>query len=406
MKNKHVFLRLLLVAGLAVSGLQAAQPGKELQVNTFTAGHQWYHSVAMNEKGNFVVVWESVDQDKSQGGVFAQRFNKAGKRLGNEFQVNSYSESNQGSPAVAMDKKGNFVVVWESWAQDGSGYGIFMRKYNKFGKPTGKELQVNTNSSGDQLFPAVVMNGSGSFVVAWSSKGQDGDHYGVYARRFKKNGKPAGTEFQVNTYTKDRQWLPQVGMDKKGNFVIVWESEGQDKSEGGVFAQRFDKHGKPVGAEFQVNFRTKRNQGTPAVVMGEKGNYVIVWESWNQDGNKYGVFARRYNRSGKALGKEFLVNTYTTLDQWFPQIAMSSKGGFVIVWESEEQDKSQGGVFAQMFDLNGVPDGNEIQVNTYTQGNQGSPAVAIDKKGNFVVVWESWAQDGDSYGVFAKTFKK
>src|SRR5262245_37811447 len=37
-----------------------------------------------------------------------------------------------------------------------------------------------------------------------------------------------GPEFQVNTYTANGQSLPAVAADGNGNFVVVWQSSGQD----------------------------------------------------------------------------------------------------------------------------------------------------------------------------------
>ena len=51
--------------------------------------------------------------------------------------------------------------------------------------------------------------------------------------------KRLGGEFQVNTYTTSSQSGPSVAMDGAGNFVVVWQSSGQDGSSGGVFGQRF-----------------------------------------------------------------------------------------------------------------------------------------------------------------------
>ena len=48
----------------------------------------------------------------------------------------------------------------------------------------------------------------------------------------------------------------------------------------------------------------------------------------------------------------------------------------------------------------------EFQVNTFTTGNQSHPAVAMDRKGNFVITWVSSGQDGSGHGVFAKLFRK
>ena len=35
----------------------------------------------------------------------------------------------------------------------------------------------------------------------------------------------------------------------------------------------------------------------------------------------------------------------------------------------------------------GISVGNEFQVNTTSAGNQGSPSIAVDAQGNYVVVW-------------------
>ena len=89
--------------------------------------------------------------------------------LGPEFQVNSYTTSHQASPAVAADGSGNFVVVWESYYQDGSLWGAFGQRFNSAGSPVGSEFQVNIFTTGAQGAVAVAGGVSGSFVVVWES---------------------------------------------------------------------------------------------------------------------------------------------------------------------------------------------------------------------------------------------
>ena len=48
--------------------------------------------------------------------------------------------------------------------------------------------------------------------------------------------------------------------------------------------------------------------------------------------------------------------------------------------------------------------GGEFHVNTYTTSSQYGARVAMNPSGNFVVVWTSIGQDGDSYGVFGQRF--
>src|SRR3972149_653080 len=110
----------------ALPSMAWGQPvGSEFQVNTYTTGRQEIPSVASDATGNFVVVWNSSPQDGSNSGVFGQRYDDSGNALGSEFQVNSYTTSNQFFPSVASDANGNFVVVWMSLGQDGDSYGIF-----------------------------------------------------------------------------------------------------------------------------------------------------------------------------------------------------------------------------------------------------------------------------------------
>jgi hypothetical protein len=138
-------------------------------------------------------------------------------------------------------------------------------------------------------------------------------------------------------------------MDRKGNFVITWGSEGQDGSSYGVFAQMFKKNGETVGSEFQVNTYTQKSQDYPAVAMDNGGNFVIAWESKRQDGSGTGIFAQMYNRKGVAVGTEFQVNTYIRNLQALPAIAMKKKNKFIMTWVSNNQDGSDWGVFARMF---------------------------------------------------------
>ena len=81
--------------------------------------------------------------------------------------------------------------------------------------PLGPEFAVNTHAAGSQeLFAeaprAVAAADDGSFVVAWSSSGQDGSSWGVYAQRFDAAGAKRGDEFRVNQSTGNSQWYPSV----------------------------------------------------------------------------------------------------------------------------------------------------------------------------------------------------
>ncbi|APZ93269.1 PKD domain-containing protein [Fuerstiella marisgermanici] len=395
--------------GMSGSPVPFGPADSEFRVNTTTVDSQqiWTGSgggraIATDAAGNFVVVWSSGNQDGSSTGIFAQRYDASGNPLGSEFLVNTTTVGEQIDPAVAMHESGSFVITWTG--HDGSSFGIFGQRFDVAGNTLGSEFQVNTYTHLYQRLSSVAIDQSGRFVVTWRSDPQDGDGFGVYGQRFAADGAPLGGEFQVNTTTISGQYNPTVAMDNAGGFIIAWSSRFQDGDGWGVFGQRYDSNGIAAGGEFQINTTTASNQFSPSVDVDSSGNFVVAWESYTQDGSGNGVYARRYTAAGSPIGAEFQVNTYTTSNQSSPSVAVYPTGDFVITWGSTGQDGSGVGVFGQRFDPSGSPVGSEFQINTYTSENQSAPSVAIGPAGTFVVVWNSREQDGDTHGVFGQRF--
>jgi len=404
MKLMRILVAILLSFTLLLP-TASAQIGPEFQSNTYTTAAQTNPGVAVDGAGNFVVVWQSYAQDGSFEGIFGQGYDSAGSPLGGEFQVNTYTTFRQRSPAIAADGAGNFVVVWQSFTQDGSFFGITGQRYDSAGSPLGGEFQVNTYTTFTQIHPAIAADGAGNFVVVWTSDEQDGNFYGVFGQRYDGGGNAVGAEFQVNTYTTSSQSRPAIAADAAGNFVVVWESySGQDGNLSGIFGQRYDSGGNAAGAEFQVNTYTTSEQARPAIAADGAGNFVVVWRSFTQDGSDFGIFGQRYDSGGNAAGGEFQVNTYTTSQQYDLAVATDGTGNVVVVWTSDEQDGGGAGVFGQRYDSAGNALGAEFPVNGHATSDQRFSAVAADAAGNFVAAWSSLGQDGNNDGIFGQRF--
>jgi len=209
---------------------------------------------------------------------------------------------------VAMDADGDFVVAWESSDQEGLGSGsdVHAQRYDENGSPVGSEFRVNAHTTDSQYEPSVAMDATGGFVVAWPSYQQDGDQTGVYARLYDQDGIAPGTEFRVNSHTTESQYYPSVAMDDGGDFVVAWKSDEQEGvgTYAGVYAQRYDRDGTPAGEEFHVNTYTTEEQENPRVAMDANGDFVIAWQSHGQDGHDDPeVYARRYGRPNLSLVK-------------------------------------------------------------------------------------------------------
>jgi hypothetical protein len=224
--------------------------GSEFQVNTYTTNSQWDPAVGMDADGNFVISWTSHGQDCSSYGIYAQQYNANGTAMGSEFQVNTYTTENQWESSIAMDNDGDFVIVWASYEQDGSDHGVYAQRYNATGTPQGSEFRVNTSTIGSQIDSSVAMNDEGDFVIVWASAES---YIKGMGQRYDKNGIPLGNEFEIAAHDTHNKSFPKVAMDADGDFVVTWFSYGRDGSREGIYAQRYNANGIPDGSDFRVN---------------------------------------------------------------------------------------------------------------------------------------------------------
>ena len=399
--SKRTLCAMFVLAALPGFAWAQAPLGPEFQVNTHTTSSQSGPAVAVDPTGRFLVAWHSYLQDGSSHGVFAQAYDNLGNPEGAEFQVNDLTAGSQGSPRVTSLGNLEMVVVWNG--QDGSEAGVFGRRVHVFGGVIGSEFAVNAYTTFQQAWPSVAADGAGGFVVAWDSRDQIG-RYNVFARRFNPDGTPRDSEFRVNSSTTGIHQRPDVALlGASGNFLVVWT--GADYSQAGIFGQRYDFLGTPVGADFQVNTYTPYQDLSPSVAAAGDGSFVVAWENYSVYPQYASmVRARRYDSAGAALGSDFVVNSYTTWMARHPQVSSDPSGNFVVVW-----DAVSGGAGetwdgrGRRYDALGTP-GSEFRLNSYTTHHQQEVAVASKVNGDFVAVWMTETQDGDGLAVFGQRF--
>lgn len=366
-------------------------------------------AVAVSDTGISVATWATLNQDGSGWNVYARRFLN-GVPLGNEFLVSTTTAGDQLDPTIAMDQAGNFTISWTSVGQDGSGSGIFARRYSANGLPLTGEFQVNSTSAGDQTSPAIASDNAGNTVISWTSAGQDGSGLGVYARAYNSSGVTLGDEFLVNVVTAGDQSDSAVSINRTtGGFVIAWSSFGQDGSGFGVYARQFDGLlgllVNPLGGEFRVNTTTTKDQTDPAIGMNPlSGDFLMTWTSAGQDKSGMGIYAQRYNSAGVAQGAEFRVNTSTSGDQFDSSIAVDAGGDAYVTWTTAGVSGAGLQVFAQQFDKLGQKKEAEFEVNTTTAGDQQKASVAINLQGRAIIVW-SGQGNADLNGVYFQRYR-
>ncbi len=145
---------------------------------------QWKPTISILNDSIFVVCWESGNIDNSKSGIEGQLCSVSGIKYGNGFQINTYIQNDQLNPVSIALQNGGFVVCWESQGQDGSKSGIFGQVFDANANKKWLEFQVNSYTQNSQSSPAVAALPNGGFIVVWDSDGQDGDGTGIYYKAF------------------------------------------------------------------------------------------------------------------------------------------------------------------------------------------------------------------------------
>jgi hypothetical protein len=305
-------------------------------VSTYTNTFQGDPAIATLTNGNLIVVWDSYNQagPATTLDIYGQMLSN-GTRIGTNFLINQFTAFNQRNPAVAALPNGGFVVVWVSEQERssapnwGAGFpglsgtnvlsdtngisytsgslgtpsvDIYQRLYtisNTNAVPSTGEILVNQDAN-PCAAPQVAAAADGSYMVTWCARdmANPANGWDIYERSF-TNGN-GGNVNLVNYYTYGDQYNPRISVIG-GDYLIVWTSLGQDGDREGVFGQYVHEGDSLVGGEFQVNTTAQGQQMEPAVASDGQQQFLAVWTSFTLNGNGFDVFAQRYANSASLL---------------------------------------------------------------------------------------------------------
>lgn len=342
---------------------------------------------------------------------------------GNDYVIAGALGGDQTAPQAAVNAAGGFVV-WQDNSVNVNGLRIRAQRLNS--SLTRSQLPFSVSSVagvanvGDQEKPQVALLKNGGAVFVWQ-----GGRFGfqkIYARFCAPDGTFVTSDIRVNTYTNNFQVNPSVATLADGNVVIVWASDGQDGDMQGIFGQRLSPVGAKLGAEFQINEWTFRNQRTPTVAALANTNFVVVWVSELQRGSAtVDIYARLFDATGIAAGDEFPVNPSTTNACANPVVSGSPEGGFAVAWSQKDDvllaagsqfgvlvpavqpSKSTNGwdVVGRLFNANGSAASGDFFLNTKRYGDQYGPKIAAFGR-HYLAVWTSFGQDDSREGIYGQ----
>ena len=369
-----------------------------LKVNDVSDSAYYYDilDIAMDSSGTFVITW--TDSRNGSHDIYAQIYNSSGNPIGSNFKVNDDSGFfSQGEPSIATDPCGNFVILWQDYRL--GTYDIYAQRYNSYGNSLGYNFKVSHDvATTHQHEPAIAVNGSKKFIVTWEDR-RNGNA-DIYARRYDPSGNPLSSDFKVNDDAKSTDhFLPDIGMDASGNFVIIWTDTRNGNHD--IYAQRYDSSGSPLDSNFKVNVNSNSTfQWVTAIAMDSSGAFVIAWED-DHNGDP-DIYFQRYSSSGTPLDSNFKANDDAgSREQLFPDIAIHGSGDFVITWHDYRSGNPD--IYGQSYNSSGQALGSNFKVNDDAGfASQYYPAVVMDDLGNFTITWQDYRNG--KYAIYAQRY--
>jgi hypothetical protein len=349
----------------------------ELQVNQAVTDDQDSPSVGMRDDGTHVVVWRSLGQDGDGTGIVSRKFPGDGSAPFNESVLNQATAGNQRTPSLGMNAAGDWLAVWVTTA---AGQGLRGRTTSNGGTTLGAEFEVSQTTAPGVQIPSASRADDGSFVAAWEIVSSS-------CRRFDAAGGALTGDFDPAP-SLGNSFRPALASSPAGDFVVALEAG--DSDDVGIFLQRFDAGGDPVGDVIPVAATDVGHQFAPDVGEAADGSLVVVWT----DGS-LGARARCFTAAGVARGGEIAV------DAGFlnggVRVAVAPGGSFVVTFPNTD-------ILAREYDRTCRPVGPVFTVNTTSAGFQGAPAVAAGSD-RFVVAWHTENLDGDGLGIARRLFR-
>ncbi|WP_374307439.1 calcium-binding protein [Dongia sp.] len=198
-----------------------APVGAVFPINSLTSGNQSLSDVIALAGGGFVTVWS--DYGTNSGDVRGQVYDALGQQIGtSSFLINTTAGADQFAPALAATSDGGFVAVWNSYGQDAPGdWGVYGQRFDSTGQKVGSEFLINTTISSNQYHVQTAGLADGGFAVVWYST----TGTGVYGQRYNAAGQKVGAEFSIDTPGAGGS-EPFVAALPGGGFAVTWTGAG------------------------------------------------------------------------------------------------------------------------------------------------------------------------------------
>jgi hypothetical protein len=354
-----------------ISGVsQQAQGVFNVKTGAFTLGDP---SVAMAPNGRFDIAYDqATGSNIFLLSIFANQYGSAGNLVRANIPINTDSADKTG-PSIAIDNAGNAVVAYGRL--DSSGVGIVANRLGS-GGAVGAPITALAPSHATEEFPSVALAPTGGRFVVSDSEAFSGGFFQHRVTAIASDNTLLATFGPVGAFSDSSTAISIDGLDR---FFVTYAgldllTDHQEILSGRDFLGGEDL----VSALPQATSNFQSDNASSAI-----GTSVVVWTNFNGFTN-HDIWAQRYDRDGRPAGAPIAIDTLTTDDSLSPRVAMDPQGRFVVTWVN----RNPGDTFSVMtryFSAAGAPLTGMIRV-TPAGSNDTQPDVAATN-GSFVITW-------------------
>jgi len=176
-----------------------------------------------------------------------------------------------------------------------------------------------------------------------------------------------------------------TGWSESGAGTLqIFEGRFDPDETWGIWVRQIPNPGEPQNPGVRISDPGLLLAGHPAIARDGKGNYLAVWEADGEDDGVAEIRARRLASDGAPLGQEFMVSDGEGLEPQRPRVAVDGDGNAVVVWEALMPGDGRKLVYSRLVPASGGFETDPLPESP-AQVGWPEPRVASDRDGNIVI---------------------
>jgi hypothetical protein len=266
--------------------------------------------------------------------------------------------------------------------------------------------------------PVRSLSSTDNDLKVWTEVDPDSQGNSVWAQLLDANGDPLGDSFLVHPPDPRVRSLPTATRDSLGNFLVVWEEEGDDATDD-VVAVQMSNSGVSLGPLLRVNGSTEAQNGDPAVTSDSAGYSYVTWTEYPLDGSLGNIWLQVFGPSGSPAGDVLMV-TNDPGNQFASQVQADGSGGVMVAWTSDPppadttlaanttlakaKPRAGQGVYFRKLHRDGKPLGPAHAVHGNGKGRDRLVDLKVKANGKLRIVWNTINDEGELEGIYEQDF--